>query len=132
VAGKQVVQALQGESLTLCQAGSKSRRAGDQASEKRRRRPPGGVDAVLQAVTQVDQSEQELPLGMALDRRGTLPRAIKVALQSLAVLTQVVTEMPQFLERVLELARLQPQFVLQHRHLAEQSREIDRHRCRRE
>jgi hypothetical protein len=65
----------------------------------------------------------------ALDRCRLLARPLEIALQSLAVLTQVVAEKPQLIERILELARLQPQFVLQHRHLAEQGGQVDRCRC---
>jgi hypothetical protein len=88
----------------------------------------GGVNAVLQAVTQVDQGKQELSLGLAPARRGMLARAVEVALQTFAVLAQVVAETPQLIERILELPGLQPQFILQHRHLAEQGGEIDRRR----
>jgi hypothetical protein len=89
----------------------------------------GGVDAALQAIAQIQQGKQKLPLGLSLDRCRLLARPFEITLQALAVLTQVVAKSPQLIEGILELARLQPQFALQHRHLAEQGGQVDRSLC---
>jgi hypothetical protein len=126
--GEQLIEALQGEPLTLCQAGSKACRSAYQTRQKRRWKPPCGVDPTLQSVPQVKQGEQEQALGLTLHSRRLLTRAVEIALQRVRRAAQVVAEKPQFVERVLELSRLQPQFVLQDRHLAKQGGEVDHRR----
>lgn len=92
--GEQLIKALQGEPLPLCQAGSEARWTRHQTRQKRRWGSPCRVNPTLQSIAQIKQGEQKLALGPTLHRRGLLTRALKIALQSLAVLTQVVAEKP--------------------------------------